>query len=380
MDSKLQQQFFDLIAKSQRVLIALPKNPNGDTLGSGLALAAFLRKLNKDVEIICETKDFGQYGFLPGIGDIKSEIQLAKNFVISVATNRASLEELSYNILPDKISIYLKPKSGVFQPEDVSFGTEAPTYNLIICVDTPSLESLGKLYEQNTEVFFNTPKVNIDNHLNNENYATLNIIDVTASSTAEILLNLLKNYEESLIDENIATNLLTGIIYETRSFQHTATSPNSFLHASELINFGARQADIITNLFKTKDLAVLKLWGRAMARIKTIPEFSTAYSAVNMADVQKSGTNYEQILKVAEDFVANISNHKLAFLAVEREDSVELFITSNPNIKLAELALYFGGEYVGEHLVRVELKDLTLDQTEAKVNEALSNLKPRLGI
>ncbi len=380
MDPKLQQQFFDLIVKSQRILIALPKNPNGDTLGSGLALAEFLKKLKKEVDLVCETEGFGKYAFLPGIKEIQTKIILPKNFVVSVSTKDAALDELSYNVLPDKVSVYLKPKSGNFKAEDVSFSTEAPGYDLVVCVDTSSLEALGQLYEKNTEVFFSTPKVNIDNHLNNENYATLNIIDVTASSTAEILLNLLKSYEVSLIDENIATNLLTGIIYETKSFQHAGTTPNSFLHASELINFGARQTDIITNLFKTKELAVLKLWGRAMARIKSIPEFSAVYSGVSLSDVEKSEANSDHVLKVAEDFAANLGDHKLGFFAVEHKDDIELFICTNPNLKLSEFILYFEAEQIADHLARVMLTGVALAEVEAKVIEATRNLKQRLGI
>ncbi|MDB4939718.1 MAG: exopolyphosphatase-like protein phosphoesterase RecJ protein [Candidatus Doudnabacteria bacterium] len=374
------EQLFELLGKSQRIIMALPASPNGDTLGGSLALAEFLKKMNKQVEIYCQKEDFGNLSFLPGVETIKHEIVFPKSFVISLSTENAKLEELSYNVLPDKVNIYLKPKQGNFSEKDLSFNSEFPGFDLIICIDTPSLESLGALYEKNAEMFFSIPKVNIDNHITNDNYANINIVDVTASSTSEILLDLLKKYEGGLIDERIATNLLTGIIAETNSFQHNKTTPNSFLKASELISLGAKQQEIIKNLFKTKELPVLKLWGRAMARIKALPEFSSTYSVVSLQDIEKSEADQVVILKVAEDLAASITDSKLSFLAVEQQNFVEVFVSSNPNIKLQELVNYFGGSFVSDSLAKFEIKDKAITEVESIIVKALTELKPRLGL
>ncbi len=380
MQTQEQQKLFEIIANSSRILVALPANPNGDTLGSSLALAEFLRKLNKEADVYCQKGDFGNLSFLPGIEQVRHDIILPKSFVITVGTEHAKLDELSYDIAPEKINIYLKPKKGNFLPDDVSFSSEVAGYNLIVCVDTPSLELLGELYEKNAELFFQTPKVNIDNHINNENYGNINLVDVTAASTSEILLGLLKNYEASLIDENIATNLLAGIIAETNSFQHNKTTPSSFTSASELIAYGARQQEIIKHLFKTKELPVLKLWGRAMARIKTLPEFNSIFSVVGIQDIEKSGAGEADLLKVAEDFAVNIQDAKLVFFIAERSQGVEMFISSNPNIKLKELMQHFGGAVVGDNLVRAFIPNQPIITVEALLLETLQKLKPRLGL
>ncbi len=373
-------QIFDLIGKSQRILIAMPANPNGDTLGSSLALAGFLKKLNKQVEVYCQKTDFGKLSFLPHLSEIRHEVVFPKSFVISIDTSHAQLDELSYDALPEKVSIFLKPKNGNFKPEDVTFSTEAVGLNLIVTLDTPSLDSLGAIYEKNAEMFFNTPKINIDNHINNDNYGTVNIIDVTASSTAEILLELLKKYEVSLIDENIATNLLTGIISETNSFQHNKTTPGSFLKASELISFGAKQQEIIRNLFKTKELSVLKLWGRAMARIKHIPNYPAMLSIVGSQDIHKSEADDKDILKVAEDLAANMSDVKILFFVAERSSNLLMYISASPNIKLQELVHFFGGELISDGFAQMEIKGRSITDAEQIIIEALDQLKPRLGL
>ena len=375
-----QERLFQMLTSSQRIFIALPANPNGDTLGSSLALAAFLRKMNKEVDVYCQKQNFGNLSFLPGISEIKHQINLPKSFVITVSTDSTKLDELSYNVEESKVNIYLKPKQGTFSPENVSFGSEVAGYNLVICLDTPSLGLLGALYESNAELFFQTAKINIDNHVNNENYGNINIVDITASSTSEILLELLKSYEANLIDENIATSLLTGIISETNSFQHNKTTPNSFLKASELIALGAKQQEIIRNLFKTKTLAVLKLWGRAMARIRTLPEYATTFSVVGLQDIEKSEAREPDILKVAEDFMANISDAKLLFFVAERPGFLEMYASSNPNIKLKELVQFLGGEFIGDNFAKIIVRNVAITDVENFLVDTLQKLKPRLGL
>lgn len=380
MEYQDQTKLFDLIKNSQRVLISLPANPSGDVLGSGLAFAGFLRKLQKEVTIICETADFGKFSFLPGISDIQHQITLPKNFVISVRTDKTKLDELSYDFTDARVNVYLKPKQGVFTPEDVSFSAEAPAFNLIICIDTPSLELLGDLYANNAEMFFQLPKVNIDNHINNENFGTINIVDVTVSSTSEIVLQLLKGYEASMIDSDIATNLLTGIISETNSFQHNKTTPNSFLSASELINYGAQQQEIIRNLFKVKELPVLKLWGRAMARIRQLPEYQAIYSVVGLPDIEKSEAGERDILKVANDFMTSVNHAKLLFFVAERPDHLEMYASSNPNLRFKELVQALGGEYINANTAKIRINDVAITDVENYLVDNLQKLSSRLGL
>ena len=115
--------------------------------------------------------------------------------------------------------------------------------DLIIALEAHSLEDLGGLYEHNADLFFETPKINIDNNPENEYFGAVNLVDVTATSVAEILTGLLQEYEAQLLDEDIATCLLTGIISKTQSFQDVQTTPRAFLKASELVSLGGRQQD-----------------------------------------------------------------------------------------------------------------------------------------
>src|SRR3989338_1664784 len=317
MEQSPQKSVFDSINKAHRILIALPSNANGDAVGSGLALYSFAKKLDKEPEIVTASQTLEQFSFLPHISEVKHELEAQQSFVISVNTSQAPLDELSYEGKPDRVDIFLKPKTGKFSATDVSFKNARFPYELIITLHAPSLDNLGEIYEKNTDLFFETPIINIDHHPNNEYYGEINHVDLTATSTAEIVASLIEEFESGLMDEHIATSLLTGIIVETNSFQHMKTTPKAFLKASQLIAQGGRHQDIIRELYKTKSISLLKLWGRALARLREIKELSMAYSLVNFSDIEKTGSKQDDILGVMKELVANLAGVKIILLLAE---------------------------------------------------------------
>src|SRR3989344_2702705 len=377
----IERQIFDHIAKANRILVALPQNPNGDSIGSGLALRSFLLKQGKEPEVVCSTTDFSHFGFLPGLESVKREIQAFQSFVVSLRTSTVALDELSYEQHPDRVDIFLKPKDGKFTKDDVSFRTARFPYDLIVVLDTPSLDQLGELYEQNTDLFFETPVINIDHHPNNEQYGAINLADVTATSTAEILTGLVENFEADLIDSDMATNLLAGIIVETNSFQHIKTTPRAFLKASNLISWGGRQQDIIRELYKTKNVPMLKLWGRALARLREVDELGLAYSLVNLSDLAKTGTHAEDILQVMKELAGSLRERKMImFLAEVASEEVLAYFYLHPNIKSQVVAGVLGGQMLNGNLVTFQSKGLDLGLVEKDALEKLLKIKDQFSV
>ncbi len=288
MELSTHQQIFDQLNKAKNILVVLPKNIDADTTGSALALRLFLQKLEKNVEIVSSAPIPKECQFLPGAGEIKTAMSSSQSFVVIVNAEPKGLDELSYETLDGKVHIFLKAKQGAFTQEDVSFDSEKPAVDTIVILGSASLEHVGSLFEQHADVFFNTPKINIDNKPENEYFGAINLVDINATSIAEILSNLFAAYETQLIDEDIATCLLTGIITKTNSFQHVHTTPQVFLKASELVSLGGRQQEVVKYVYKTKSFALLKLWGRALARLKTEEDRQMVYSLLNLGDFERS--------------------------------------------------------------------------------------------
>lgn len=376
-----EQQIFDTINKSQRILIALPQNPNGDAVGTGLALFGFLKKLEKEPEIVSAAGNLKNFSFLPASTEIKSGLQPSQSFVISVATASAELDELSYEAKEDRVEIYLKPKAGKFREQDVSFGSAKFPYDLVLTVSAPALENLGSIYEQNTDLFFETPVVNIDHHPTNEYYGEINHVDLAATSTAEIVATMIENFEGSLIDEQIATNLLAGIIVETNSFQHVKTTPRAFLRASRLIAQGGDHQNIIRELYKTKSISLLKLWGRALARIREMPDLGLTYSLVNHTDIEKTGSREEEMLGVMRELVANLADRKIVvFLAETTPQNITGYYHLHPTIKSQVVSAALGGQMLNGALGIFQLKDKPLLEVETEVLQKLGKIKDQITV
>lgn len=376
-----EQQIFDTINKAGRILIVLPQNPNGDAVGAGLAFFGFTKKLDKQPEIVSAAKDLQAFSFLPDLSAVKNSLEVAQSFVISVATQNTPLGELSYETKEGRVDIFLKPKSGKYTQSDVSFKSAKFPYDLIVTVAVSALEHLGEIYEKNTDLFFETPILNIDHHPNNEYFGEINYVDVAATSTSEILTALIESFEGSLIDEDIATSLLTGIIVETNSFQHVKTTPRAFLKASNLIALGGRHPDIIRSIYKTKNISLLKLWGRALARIRELPELGLVYSLVNLTDVQKTGASGADVLGVMKELVANLVDRKIILLAAETAPrEIVGYYYLHPNIKAQIFTTALSGQMINGSLGTFRIAGRELLQAEAEILAKIQKIKEQINI
>lgn len=338
------QQIFDLIKKSGKILILLPENLTADCVASGLALSLFLKKIQKEAEIVSSGTVSDSLKFLPGSRFIKNKLEGGKTLVVTVDTSVKKIEEISYQTTPDKVHIYLKSKNQELTPADLIFSQEKYPVDLIISLGAKSLEDFSKLQENNPDLFFETAKINIDNKADNEYFGAVNLVDVVATSVAEILAELFQKYEVQLVDEDIATCLLTGIITKTQSFQHVQTTPKAFIKASELISLGGRQQEIIKHVYKTKSLSLLKLWGRALAKMKIQEDEKIIYSVLNIADFEKAGSNEKEILLTLKEFVENLSGYKILGLMAEPvKGNVRLVFAAHEQISTAKLLRFMGG-------------------------------------
>ncbi len=377
------QQIFEQIKKSQKILVALPEQLSADSLASGIALWLFLNKLKKDVIIASSGQAPENLKFLPDISVVQKQLKSGNSLVVSLDTNEKKLDEVSYQVDEEKntVRIYLKSKAGEFTPENISFSVEKFPLDLILVLGVKSLEDLGRLYDQSADLFFETPKINIDNKAENEYFGQINMVDITATSVAEILVELLQKYEEQLLDEDIATCLLAGIIEKTGSFQKVHTTPRSFLKASELVALGARQQEVIKHIYKTKSLSLLKLWGRALARMKILESEKVIYSILNQSDFEKAQSSQNDLLPTLAEFIENLSDYKIITLIAESlTGQIKFLAAVHVQVEPEKLAVKFGGKILNLNFghYKVIEQDITgesLENLEKIFLESVADLK-----
>ncbi|MBI4415183.1 MAG: hypothetical protein HY566_03000 [Candidatus Kerfeldbacteria bacterium] len=320
MERTPSQQAIDLIERETNILVVLPKNPSTDAIASGLAFFQLLEKLEKRARVVANNFHLpADHRFLPKSKEIYSDLSSLQKFTITLNLEKTKAEELSYDIVGDRLNIYLTPKNGHFVPEDVSTSAGAYEHSLIVTLDTPELEALGELFDENAEFFYNVPVINIDHRAANTHFGQVNIVELTATSTSEIVFELIRELNASLLDEYIATNLLTGIISKTKSFQSSTVTPKSLAVASHLIASGARRDEIIRNLFQTKSLATLRLWGRVLAQLATDNQGRFVFSRASRKDFERAGASEETLPGVIDELI--VSTPKAEIIAIFHENA-----------------------------------------------------------
>lgn len=340
------QQVVDILKNNSKFLILTHKSPDGDALGSAIALYLTLKRLGKEAQVICPDKIPPVLKFLPSLETVQSELFAKRDFIISLDVKNIKADKVMYKMHGDQLEIVVTPANGEFSKEMVSYPQGRFCYDAVIVLDCADLERMGTLREENPDIFFETPVVNIDHHAGNDHFGKINLVDLTATSTSEVLVSIIEALtgDPKFFDENIATALLTGIISDTNSFQNTNTTPKSLTIAAQLVAQGGRQQEIIKNIYKTKPLSTLKLWGRALANIRDEKDCSFVWSKIHKKDYAESGATEEESGGLIDELLKTASGVDFALLLSEKNGEVHGSLRATNKTKdVSEIAKLFEG-------------------------------------
>lgn len=316
------QQIYEMIKKSSYPLILIPENPEGDAIASALALFLILKKIDKNPQIACSREIAEKFLFLPKQEEIKHQISGDRAYKISLNVGNNDIKELSYEQIGSMLNINIITRSSTINKDTLNLEPSKFKFDLIFILSSSDLESLGKIYFDNTELFFQTPIINIDHHPSNEYFGTINLVEVTSASTAEIVTEFKNTLLPGKNDEEITTLLLAGIIAETNNFQSSAISPNTFSTAAALLSAGAKQEEIIKNFYKTKPLSVLKLIGQIVSNMSFDPEYSLAWAKLSQNDFEKNNANPHDIDMAINELVNNSKDIDILFITYQSGEKV----------------------------------------------------------
>ena len=236
----------------QKAVILPHKNPDGDALGSTLALFHYLIQ-NKHEAVVISPNDYpGFLNWLPGQDQI-----------------------LKYNR----------------SPKDVRHKIDSAT--LIFTLDFNNLSRIGDLeplIEKST-----ADKIMIDHHESPDEYASLMYSDVNMSSTCEMVYNLIDALNSEAFTSDIAKCLYTGIMTDTGSFRYPATTPTTHRVIARLIEVGASITEIHQNIYDNSSFSRLKLLGVTLSNLKKITNLPIVFMTItqeelNSCDYKKGDT------------------------------------------------------------------------------------------
>lgn len=281
-------QVIDLIEKNERFAITSHIRPDGDSLGSSLALCWILRSLKKDAEVIMCDQVPHAYSKLPGADDVK--------------------------VVPDVVRQY-----------DAVFVIECSD------VSRPGLPSLGEQFV-----------VNIDHHSTTELFGDVNWIDSTAAAVGEMIYNLAKAIGARITPE-LASCVYAALLTDTGSFHFSNTTERTFKIASELVKHGAQPAKLSQAIFYSYPYAKVRLVGEVLSTLKRDDSGRIAWIRMSKEAMEETGAT--------EDDSDGIINYPLTVGEVEavaffRELSNSTFrisLRSKNRVNVARVAESFGG-------------------------------------
>lgn len=365
------------INNNQRLLIIPHANVDPDGLSSALACYQLFTALGKEVTVICPDTKPEALEFLPGFDQFTQDVAGSQQFVITVnLKDGVEVDKLRYTVEDNKVNIIVVPKNGSINNDQVSFGQGEAPYDLIVAVDTADTALFGSVYTDHKDLFNKVPILNIDHHISNTNYGQIQLIDSTAASATEVLYNWFQQVPDwqQYMTADMATLLLTGLITDTRSFQNPNTTPRSLEIAAELLEKGARQQQIIQNIYKTKPLSTLRIWGRALNRIQIDPGAGIVWSAVSKSDLAEMDATSKETHGILDELISTIPDADVHVLFTELEEGgLKASARSSTAIDVSRLAGdLFGG---GGHAQAAGFRLAEFDNFELAVLDCVSKLK-----
>jgi phosphoesterase RecJ-like protein len=224
------KQVLRSLCESRRAVVASHENPDGDAIGSLLAIGLALEMRFKEVTFFNPSPIPAVYRFLPAVGRITSEIDTENAFDTAVVLDCGNLERL---------------------------GPAAARIRQIPVV------------------------VNIDHHVTNTGFGTVRLVDSGACATAELVYRLLVRMKTP-IDKELATLIYTGILTDTGSFRFENTSQNAFAICHEMARRGVRPHEVARHVYGTYSLGRIKLLNLALDSIEITSDGKTQQYATEL--------------------------------------------------------------------------------------------------
>ncbi len=288
------KKLHDALQKCERVLLIGHQKPDGDALGSTSGFYSWLKREGKKPTLYCKDLPAPQYKYLNAFLDYSNDTK-------------------------------------VFDE----------SYDMVIMFDSGDMVYSG-VDELIPKLPGSPTLVNIDHHKTNQFYGDVNIVDVEATSTCEVVAMFFEA-NNVMIDSTMATSLMTGILTDTSHFSNAATTSRGMDVAGRLIASGARMNEITKFLLKNKQLPILKIWGLALSRLQKNDKQDIAVTFVTNADFEKHNVPPAAVEGIS-NFLQSVTDNAESILVLhDRGDGTIKGSMRSVTRDVSAIAKLFGG-------------------------------------
>ena len=283
-------EILEEIKKAEKIVILTHESPDGDAIGSSLAVKLMLKKIGKDADVIIP-----EYSRL-------------------------------FDFLPET--------------DEILEDSEVEQYDLAISVDCATLPRLT-----NNEHFKRAKKtIVIDHHGSNTMYGDLNYVNPVSPACCEILAGMFEYYEIPMT-KDMGTCIMTGIVTDTGGFRHPGITPETFEFTAELIRKGVDVPDIYKRTMRTKTKANFELTRRVIDRMEILEDGQVAFTYMTVKDEEEINAepgDHEGLVDIGRD----IEGVKVSIFVREKDGDEEAYkasLRSEDPINVSDICIMFGG-------------------------------------
>ncbi len=307
----LQRKIKGRIQAAQRVLVTSHVRPDGDAIGSSLALALALLDAGKDVQVVLSDGLPAGFKHLPGAELVQSKAD--------------------------------------------------GEFDLIISVDCSDLKRIGDALDG-----YHAPDIIIDHHVTTDPFGTLNLVEPEAVATASVLTRHMAEWGLT-ITAPMAANLLTGLVTDTLGFRTANTTSEALRQAADLLDLGVDMSALYYRSLVRRTFVEAKYWGAGLSSLERAD--GIVWATLTLVDRKASGYNGKDDADLI-NFVSSIEDADIAIIFVEqnRKKTKISWRALKPQIDVSQIARQFEG---GGHKAASGAELIgSLDEVQERVLEA----------
>jgi phosphoesterase RecJ-like protein len=285
-----------ILEKSRNILITSHLHPDGDAIGSMIAMAKALEKKGKNIYLYNDSCIPKIFSFLPGIEKIKRNV-----------------------------------------PDYSKFDTAI----ILDCSETGRTGKCKKILNNIPEI------INIDDHRTNTYFGTLKIVDPNASATAEIVYKIIKDLKIEICPE-IAYSIYTGIFTDTGSFRFSNTNAEAFSICREMLDYGVCPHKVAQQIYGSYSLGRIKLINMVLDSIEISENKKMSLMVLTQNMLKKTDTKREDVSELI-NYAEHIEDVKVAALIKEgekeknKDQCYHVSLRSDGSIDVSKIAFSYGG-------------------------------------
>jgi len=282
----LQGKIKEKIQAATRILVTSHIRPDGDAIGSSLALALALIDAGKQVQVVLSDGIPASFKHLPGSELVRTKAE--------------------------------------------------GDFDLIICVDCSDLKRVGKALNG-----YRSPDIVIDHHLTNGSFGTLNLIDPAAVATASVLIRHMQSWDLP-ITAPVGANLITGLVTDTLGFRTSNTTPEALRQAADILELGVDMSTLYFRSLVRHTFQAVKYWGVGLSSLQRTD--GIIWATLTVADRKASGYTGNDDADLIS-IVSSIDEADIAIMFVEQSKNRTKVSWRGlkPEIDVSRVACQFDG-------------------------------------